>query len=934
MPFKAGSIYGEASLDSKKWMLGLSSLQKQTALTMGAITAVMVAATAKSAKAANEYTKELTNVNTLLDETVTSVDDVNKAILGMDSTLGSTTELTKAMYQAFSAGAEDLDAAMNITTTSAKFAKAGLTEINTAVDVLTTAINAYGEEVVNAEQASDIFFTTIKKGKITGDQLASSIGTSIPLYASAGIALEELSAGLAAMTKQGVGSAMATTQLNAIVNGFLKPSETMIENLKGIGFESGSAFLEAEGLAGALDLVAEASDGDAAKIAALLPNIRAMRGAMALTGVGGKEFTETLKEMENAAGATEVAFDKQEKTWETFLNSAKKAEIQVGLVTKEFVDKLVVGLTAATEWFNNLDQSTIDFIGNFFTVGSVIGTVTLAVMGLSAAFTVLAANPVVAITAGIFLMTTGVVALAKSLNDKAIRDATPRFEELAEVIGITADEVEKLAEASISLDRFFEAQRDVRNPYSDMVDDSVAITKQIEEMAKRFEITELQAVEVALASEKINEEQIVILENLRDEINARNILLISQRITKELNSATAIIEEKSLMRIREKEKTQQSIIDTMEEEQRLQNDITKRSKELELIEQSRLEGVIEARKTALSEYDKALETIGIRENLSIINRKELLEESIIAAESHRDSLVAIGFDGVENILKNGEMGLEEGDKQLLESIERRKILLQELEDFEIESAWTANEKVEEDTEETVDDMIDTWEEYFGVIMTGYSSLTNNLFDLLSQFGKNRQAEIDLELQNELKALEDQLDAKLITQEDYETKVNEVEATALEKTNTLKEKQFKADKVNRISGVAQSAASSIMGWWEVAPQLGPIAGPIFGWGMTALTGGFALAQSAAIASEQFVPAMATGGTGSGLTRVNEQGGEILNLPDGTVVVPNDISRMIAQNAGMQNNINVSFAGAMISNQMDLNRIVDQVSKKLGRQLRTA
>lgn len=931
MPFKAGAIFGEASLNTTKWMTGLTGMHKATVVTMGAITALMVVATAKTSKAANTYTKELTNVTTLLDEQTVATETLNKAILGIDSTLGETTELTRGMYQAFSAGAETLEEAMKITTTSAKFAKAGLTDIFTSVDVLTTAINAYGKEVVSAESASDIFFTTIKKGKITGEELAASIGISIPLYASAGIKLEELSSGLAALTKQGVKSRIATTQLNAIVNGFLKPSEAMTQNLKSLGFESGSAFLRAEGLAGALDLVSEATDGDATKIAELLPNIRALRGAMALTGVGGVTFTETLNEMETAVGATQEAFDKQEKTWATFNNSLKKAEINIGLVTKEFVDGLVVALTSVTEWFNNLGISSKEFAGNFLTVGSAVGVLTFAVFGLNAALTALAANPVVAVVVGVSLLTTGVIALAKTLNSKAIRDASPRFEEMAKSAGLGAEKVEDLAKASLSLDKFFEASAQ-RGTYGLLADETEAISNQVQEMSKRFEITEQQIIDVALASEKISEEQTTILENLKTELDTRDSIRASELIARDLNSVSAIMEEKALLRIWAREDAQKAINDELQAMVDIQAEIDRKAKEARLLEQTRLEGVIEARKTALQTYDKALETATIRANLGITSQIEKLEEVHKAAETYRDDLITIGFTG-ENASSIGNraltetIGLLNDQKEMLEAV-RLQIL--RTGDFYTD----VNERMQDSTDDTVEENKKTWKDYFNWVNTGYSWLVSSIFGLSSQLTKNQQADLEIRNQKELQALKEQFDNKLITEEEYDAGVEELNKKNKEKLNALNKKAFEAEKANRVAGVAQSAARSIMGWWEVAPQLGPIAGPIFGTAMSALVGGFAIANASAILAENFVPALAKGGRGSGPTRVHEQGGEIINLPDGSLVIPNDISRMIAGNTSNQNVMNVSFAGAQISDNVSLNRVVNQVSRKLGRQLRTA
>ena len=349
MAFKAGAIFGEARLDTKKWSGPLKSLSTSTKIAMASVVAAISAAAVKSIADANKFQKSMSNVATIIDEAAISTQAFALELLRLDPALGSTTELTDALYQSISAGATDAESAMSTVVDAAKFSKAALTDTATAVDVLTTAVNAYGVENVSTTQASDIFFKTIQLGKITGDELASTIGASIPLFSSVGIELEELSSGLAAMTKQGVNAANATTQMNAIVTAFLTPSQAMSEALADIGFESGSAFLEAEGLAGALELLEDVTRGDAAEMSKLIPNVRGLRGAMALTGTGAQVFKDTLEEMATATGITDEAFDKQEKTFETYLNSAGKISIVLGNIGKSFVDDIAVGATQANE---------------------------------------------------------------------------------------------------------------------------------------------------------------------------------------------------------------------------------------------------------------------------------------------------------------------------------------------------------------------------------------------------------------------------------------------------------------------------------------------------------------------------------------------------------------------------------------------------------
>lgn len=92
------------------------------------------------------------------------------------------------------------------------------------------------------------------------------------------------------------------------------------------------------------------------------------------------------------------------------------------------------------------------------------------------------------------------------------------------------------------------------------------------------------------------------------------------------------------------------------------------------------------------------------------------------------------------------------------------------------------------------------------------------------------------------------------------------------------------------------------------------------------------EVAAVNKAKPVPAYAVGGTASGLARINEAGGEIVNLPDGTMVIPNDISRTIAEAAGTTQTISVSFAWAHIDQGVNLDMLAEKVSRKIAAKVR--
>ena len=66
---------------------------------------------------------------------------------------------------------------------------------------------------------------------------------------------------------------------------------------------------------------------------------------------------------------------------------------------------------------------------------------------------------------------------------------------------------------------------------------------------------------------------------------------------------------------------------------------------------------------------------------------------------------------------------------------------------------------------------------------------------------------------------------------------------------------------------------------------------------------------------------------GQTRINEFGGEIVDLPQGTRIIPNDISQQIAKNSGGGITVNVNIMGNMIGNQEFLNQLTDAFARKL-------
>ena len=67
---------------------------------------------------------------------------------------------------------------------------------------------------------------------------------------------------------------------------------------------------------------------------------------------------------------------------------------------------------------------------------------------------------------------------------------------------------------------------------------------------------------------------------------------------------------------------------------------------------------------------------------------------------------------------------------------------------------------------------------------------------------------------------------------------------------------------------------------------------------------------------------------GLTRVNERGGELINLPSGSQIIPHDLSRAAVSGSRSQNiNITLNVAGNVIGNEDFYNQCGNAITERL-------
>lgn len=271
-----------------------------------------------------EYEDSIAKLDTIAQGV--EIEQLSDDILELSNRTGiAATDLADAAYNAISAG-QDTEDAVGFVEKATGLARAGFAETGDTIDILTTILNAYGLEADKVAQVSDVLIQTQNLGKTTVAELSSAMGKVIPTANAAGVELEQLAAGYAVMTANGVATAETTTYLNSMLNELSKSGTKSSDTLKE---KTGKSFQElvADGntLADILAIISEAAEEQGLAFGDLWGSAEAGKAGLILLGESAENYNSTLVQMKTAAGATDKALAKLE----TDSYKIQKAENQV-----------------------------------------------------------------------------------------------------------------------------------------------------------------------------------------------------------------------------------------------------------------------------------------------------------------------------------------------------------------------------------------------------------------------------------------------------------------------------------------------------------------------------------------------------------------------------------------------------------------------------
>ncbi len=366
--------------------------------------------------ASRQMEVSMSRIQGLVGISAAEVEKMKQSILELGgSTTKSPLELAEALYFITSSGFKGA-AAMDILAVSARSAAAGLGETQVVADALTSVMSAYGEGTYDAAAAADILTIAVREGKAEADQFAPALGKVLPVAAAFGATFEDVSAGVAALSRTGASAGTAAIYLRQVLSQLLKPSKQASDTMKAVGTsaESIRAEISEKGLLVALENLNTRLGGSEYEVAStglakVFGNVRALTAVYSLLGPNLEANRDIFAEMSNSAGAASDAFEVAAQTADAKLKAAL-GEVQAIMISLgDQIMPVVSDLVSFGGAILNGVNSVVAFTGKLGIVGTVVGKIVKYFIGATTVLFLFAKS-------GLFVFTRGAALLRLFAN--------------------------------------------------------------------------------------------------------------------------------------------------------------------------------------------------------------------------------------------------------------------------------------------------------------------------------------------------------------------------------------------------------------------------------------------------------------------------------------------------------------------------------------
>jgi TP901 family phage tail tape measure protein len=296
----------------------------------------------------NRYKKAQTEVEVLFSKGSEFIGDLSKNIQNLVNNdlknAISSIDALGAAYQAASASFTEASENTAVMTAGLKLAKAGGADTGATMKVLTQTIRAYNMSATDSNKVAAVLNKTIQLGITTMPELANGFAQSAVTANAAKVKLEELAAGVAALTLQGFDTPSALTGLEALFRNIINKTPQAEAALRSLRDEVGKpirfdiAEIKTKGFAKALDDLNKAAKGNAETLATIIPEATAYNTALALMSNNAQQLKDNSKSMFEITETGKKARETLDEVFGIKISSqAEKFDAIINRITEQFI---------------------------------------------------------------------------------------------------------------------------------------------------------------------------------------------------------------------------------------------------------------------------------------------------------------------------------------------------------------------------------------------------------------------------------------------------------------------------------------------------------------------------------------------------------------------------------------------------------------------
>jgi TP901 family phage tail tape measure protein len=301
----------------------------------------------EAVSSAKEFQLAIAEIQTIAGSMALTNEQLSAKVLELSSALGTgAADTARGFYQVLSNQVVEAGEAFIFLEEAQKLAITTVASTGDAVDALSSVFNSYGKSIEDVERISGSLFEAVNVGRFKLEDIADIIGRVTPLAAQMGVEWNEVAAAIATMTQQGVRADTAITQLRAVLQKIIKPTEAMQQKFREWGVEDGPAAIATfGGVSGVLNKLLEETKGSTTELTKYFNRVRALTGVLSITSDEGERMAVTLDQINDSATRAAEAFEgfqaSQVQQMVIATNRLKNALIELGTAAQPIITSLL-----------------------------------------------------------------------------------------------------------------------------------------------------------------------------------------------------------------------------------------------------------------------------------------------------------------------------------------------------------------------------------------------------------------------------------------------------------------------------------------------------------------------------------------------------------------------------------------------------------------